>query len=247
MKLEAVTVSVGYADYLSETVKWNKNLFDRWVVVTSEDDTATREVCRRNRVQCLVTADHDRDGPFSKGRLVERGLQQLSAETWVMHLDGDIVFPQTLHHDLDRAHLEEDKIYGFDRFQVATPEAWAELQASGWLHNPSEWHPHGVGIPCGFPLMGRWAGQDGWVPIGFAQLWHRTGGGEEWRGYRTKSYPQHHGKACRTDVQHSLQWDRRDRALVPEVFVAHLGSDGAKVGANWQGRTTPAFSVKAPS
>jgi hypothetical protein len=77
------------------------------------------------------------------------------------------------------------------------------------------------------------------VPIGFFQLFHGTA--LVHGGYHQRSYPVHHGDAARTDVQFALQWDRRDRSLVPELIVLHLESEKAGVGANWRGRTTVPF------
>lgn len=244
--IEVVTVCVGYGDFLRETAKYNAGLFDKWVVVTSPDDHETREVCRQHRLRCLPTADHTRDGDFSKGRLVERGLQHLSADAVVIHLDADIVLPASFRHDLDAAHIEPAKLYGADRFMVPSWAAWQKVVASGWPTRSGGWHPHGVGVPAGCRLGDRWAGGDGWGPIGFFQLWCRTGGGEEWRGSRAKPYPRGHGSACREDVQFFHYWDRRDRVLLPEFFVAHLDSGPSAVGANWKGRTTPRFGPPPP-
>lgn len=235
----AVTVCVGYGDFLRETIKWNRHHFDKWVVVTSPDDRATRGVCAAAGVLALVTEDHQRGGTFSKGRLVERGLQQLPADAWIVHLDADIVLPLAFRHLLDRSHLKDESIYGADRLMLRSWAEWQRLQASGWLHAAD--HYHLVSPPAGFPVGARWVGPDGYVPIGFFQLWHRIGGGEEWSGRRTKPYPSGHGTAAREDVQHGLQWDRRQRELLPELFVVHLESEPAKCGANWSGRTTKRF------
>jgi len=254
----AVSISVQYSDFLIETAI-NKNIFDQWIIVTTPDDINTREVCRKYGIQTLLTEEHERDGSFSKGRLVEKGLQMLPSDAWIMHLDADIVLPKSFRHELERAHLQEDTIYGFDRFMVESWEDWQHLKQSGWIDHPNSWHPHGVDVPQDkngkqYKLGSRWRNENGWVPIGFAQLWNRKGGIEEWRGFRTKPYPFSHGNACRTDVQYSLQWDRRKRELVPELFVAHLGTDGAPHGSNWGGRRTKAFgppirfsNMKAPS
>jgi hypothetical protein len=239
--LSVVTVSQGYGDFLRVTAPLNRGLFDRWVVVTSPADELTQEVCRKFNLRCVVTADGTRDGEFGKGRLIERGLQHLPAEGWVMHLDADIVLPRSFRHDLERAHLDQSCIHGFDRVMVKGWDQWERLKVSGWLDNPSPWHPHGVEWPKGFEVGARWAGGDGWVPIGFAQLWHRNGGGEEWRGARVKSYPSGHGNACREDVQHGLQFDRRKRVLIPEVICVHLESEPCKTGTNWRGRKTKPF------
>ena len=37
-KLEAVTVCVGYADFLGVVAEANRHLFDRWVIVTTPGD-----------------------------------------------------------------------------------------------------------------------------------------------------------------------------------------------------------------
>ena len=239
--ISAVTVCVGYGDFLRESVKWDRHHFDKWVVVTSPTDEETREVCRANHLTCLVTEDGARDGEFSKGRLIERGLQQLPADSWVVHKDADTVLPARFRHLLDVAHLRPECIYGCDRYMVKSWEKWQALVAAGWVHSALLGHPHSVGAPYGLEVGCRWVGPDGYVPIGFFQMWHRTSGTEEWKGTRVRPYPLSHGSACRTDVQFALQWDRRDRLLIPELFVAHLESEPAPVGANWKGRTTKRF------
>lgn len=241
--IEAVTVCINYGDFLAAVAPFNRHHFRQWTVVTTPADEETREVCRQHDIHCLLSNDDKRDGVFSKGRLVERGLQHLSADTWVLHLDGDICLPQSFRFELDRAHLEDRKVYGVDRFMVRGYKQWQKLLATGYPGQVQRDHPHQPLLPKGYPLGSRWAGSDGYVPIGFFQLWHRKGGAEEWRGGRTKPYPRAHGTAVRTDVQHALQWDRRDRALIPELYVAHLESDGAYTerGKNWNGRKSPRF------
>jgi hypothetical protein len=81
--------------------------------------------------------------------------------------------------------------------------------------------------------------REGWVPIGYLQLWHSSS--DEWQGIRIKPYPANHGNACRTDVQHGLQWDRCKRVLIPEILAVHLESEPARMGVNWNGRRTKRF------
>lgn len=243
--ISAVTICVGYGDFLKETAPWNFGHFNRWTVVTTPEDTETREVCRRYSLHCLVTEDARRDGDFSKGRMIERGLQHGNANGWMLHLDADIALPSTFRRSLMRAHLEPTCIYGSDRVMVQSWDQWKKLQDNGWMDGNYHGFPHGTNFPQGFEAGARWAGADGYVPIGFFQLWNRGEGGEEWRGYRTKSYPTQHGTACRTDVQFGLQWDRRERVLLPELIVAHLESQKAATGANWKGRTTMRFGPKS--
>ena len=120
MKIEAVTVCVGYADFLAETAKHNAGLLDDWLIVTSADDEETREVCRRLSLRTLISEDHRRGGDtFAKGRLIERGLQLLSADGWRLHLDADVVLPTRFRQLAGAAHLDPSKIYGCDRVMVS--------------------------------------------------------------------------------------------------------------------------------
>lgn len=240
VKIEAVTVCVNYGDFLAVTAEWNRHLFDQWVVVTTPDDELTREVCRKYRIEALVTEEgREPGGGLNKGYLVERGLQMLSAEGWRWHLDADVVLPRHARLMLTQAHLDPAVIYGVDRVMVRSWADWVRLRDSGYLNQPAD-TPHEVGFPPGFEVGARWfVPQSGWVPIGFTQIWHTSV--EEWRRVRVRPYPSNHDGASHTDVRHSLQWDRRRRQLLPELIAVHLESEPAEMGANWRGRTTRPF------
>lgn len=244
MRIEAVQVCVGYADFLAATLPENLPLVDDLVVVTTADDEETRAVCRRHSVHHVLSDDHRRDGPFNKGRLIQRGLDQISGHGWTLHLDADIVLPRKFRRFLDWAHLDERTIYGADRCNLAGWDEWQRLKqyAGAWdnhAHECGHWfHPK-------FQVGSRWVSKlHGYVPIGFFQLFH--GSEVVQGGYHQKIYPYHHGDAARSDVQFALQWDRKHRQTVPEVVVLHLESETSGLGANWQGRTTPRFGP-APS
>lgn len=242
MKIEAVTVCVGYGDFLAEAAKYNAGMFDQWIIVTSEFDTETREVCRRHSLQTLLSEDHRRGGcPFNKGLLVERGLQHLSSDGWRLHIDADIILPGRTSHLLRAAHLDEQKIYGCDRLMVKSYEQWKQLAQSGYMSH--DYH-HRVDVPKSVQIGSRWVHHNaGYVPIGFFQLWHSSA--DEWRGVRIRPYPTSHNAACRTDVQHALQWDRRHRESIPELIVAHLESESLPKGVNWNGRRSKRFCAES--
>lgn len=235
-KIECVIISIGYADFLQETLPRNVGLFDKILVVTSKDDTATRELCRRYSVQVLLSEDHMRDGEFNKGRLIERGLQHLSAKGWRVHLDADIVLPSNFRNILKSSHLQEEKIYGCDRVMLRSRKEWDDLKNSTWLSNAYHCMVHFPASQIG----SRWCHEsEGYCPIGFFQMWHSSQ--DLWNGVRIKPYPINHNDACRTDVQFALLWDRKHRAIIPELIAVHLESEPAKLGANWNGRTTKRF------
>jgi hypothetical protein len=239
LNIEAITVCVGYGDFLRETARVNRPLVDDLVVVTSPDDHETRGVCKEMSLRHVLSEDHRRNGSFNKARLIQRALDQIGANGWILHLDADIVLPLRFREFLDWAHLDERCIYGVDRCNVQSWEAWRAVC------NMGGWDNHRYGCAQSFlresPVGGRhvpWL--HGYVPIGFFQLWH--GSAMIDRGYHLRRYPLHHGDAARTDVQFALQWDRRFRQLLPEVIVLHLESEPAAQGANWNGRTTKPFA-----
>lgn len=236
--LEAVTVCIGYGDFLAQVAPHNMGVLDRWLIVTSPDDTETREVCRRFSLPTLLTEDHVRnDQPFNKGRIIERGLQHLSSNGWRMHLDADIVLPSRTKNLLAAADIDQSKIYGCDRIMVRSYEKWREIVGKGLLSH--DYH-HLVRFPAGMEVGTRWVHSEmGYVPIGFLQLWHSSA--DQYNGVRNRPYPSRHNDACRTDVQHALQWDRRNRELLPELVVLHLESEAAPNGTNWKGRKTKRF------
>jgi hypothetical protein len=246
VKIEAVSVCVGYSDFLREAIPYNLPHLDRWLIVTDSRDQATREVCRQHNLEFLATDDFYRGkARLDKARGIERGLQLLAHDDWVLHLDADIVLPQHTRHTLREAQLDRQTIYGCDRVMVRSWERWQRLKNSGFLERIGRSYHHNVCFPGNFEVGARWADpHHGYVPIGFFQLFHQEA--TMYGGMRTRRYSCHgHSDAARTDVQFGLQWDRKRRGLVPELVVLHLESEMASVGANWSGRRTKPFGPPA--
>ncbi|MBV8782312.1 MAG: hypothetical protein JO353_13025 [Phycisphaerae bacterium] len=234
--IAGLTACFGYGDFLAATIPHAIPIFDDLLVVTTETDEETREVCRRYGVRTLLTNEHERYGGFSKGHVLDRGFHHLPADCWRIHFDSDIVFPLNTRRALEAAHLVERKIYGADRVMVKSWSDWQKLKHSGWLAH--DYHCR-VNPPAGFSIGTRWANEFGYCPIGYLQITHSSA--EEWNGARIRPYPSNHNSAARTDAQRAMQFDRRDRELIPELLVVHLESEPAKLGANWNGRTTKRF------
>ena len=252
IRVEAVTVCVGYADFLAETLRENLPHLDHIVVVTSPSDEETHKVCRRNSVQYVMSDDYRRNGTwegdqatstvFNKGRMIRRAFDQIGGQDWVLHLDADIVLPRGFRRLLDVANLDSRCIYGADRQDVVGWEAWQRLKSyagpwSNHSHENAHWfHP-------GLKMTSRWVSSiHGFAPIGFFQLFH---GSELIKdGYHVRNYPTYHGDAARSDVQFALQWDRQNRHIIPELVVLHLNSEDAPLGTNWSGRKTKQFSAQ---
>lgn len=238
MRIEAVTVCVDYADMLAATAPINRALLDRWIVVTHPSDTETRDVCRNHSIECLATEDMHRAPGFQKANGINRGLDQLQGNDWLLHLDADIALPFDLHQCL--AGVRRGAIHGCDRLNVLGWQAWQDLQAAGLHSRKHGWliDKERPGTTMGAVPAGP---RTGYAPIGFFQLWHGTET-HRWQ-YPSKRYPELHADAARTDAQFGLLWDRPDRVFLPELIVFHLESEKAPMGANWRGRKTARFSA----
>jgi hypothetical protein len=237
MKIEAVTVCVGYGDFLAATLPHNLHIFDRLVVVTDFEDKETQNICQRYGVDCKPTDVMRVHGDaFNKGLGIDFGLGYLNRDAWVVHLDSDIVLPRTTRHRIEEALLDEDCIYGIDRMNCVGWDAWKRFESDHGNHH--QWHQHCILVPPAFPLGARIVlrNHGGYVPIGFFQMFH---------GKHGRRYPMAQGDAEHTDVLHSLQWPTKNRRLLPSVLAVHLESEPCKMGANWRGRKTQRFGPGA--
>jgi hypothetical protein len=235
-RLECVTVCVNYSDFLRETLPYNQRHFDRVVVVTTEQDRSTRDLCEHLGVECLVTDLMTKGNEFAKARGIDYGLANLRGDGWVVHLDADIWLPPQTRHLLSHTELDERCIYGIDRTNCVGYESWRKFIDSE--PHSSAHHQHirdCLIIPPPFPMGARISIRHygGFVPIGFFQMWHQ--------GQTRKRYPIDHGGAERTDVLHSLQWPASRRKLLPELIAVHLESESSPMGVNWKGRASKPF------
>ena len=235
MKLEAITVSVGYADFLAETIPLNQQHFDRWVIVTAPEDLDTQRVCRYYGVPHVQTdVFRSRWGEFHKAKGINKGLAALALDGWVLHLDADIVLPPRTRELLERKTLIKEHLYGADRFLVRSAHDWRRHQALPAMQH-DDYH---VNLNM-FELAPRFSGErmGGWAPPGFFQLWHPQASG-------VSDYPAEHSDASRTDVLHTARWGSQSRVLLGELAVYHLESEPAAQGANWGGRVTARWGAQ---
>lgn len=236
MKLEAVCVSVGYADFLAETLPLNKQHFSNMVVVTTVDDVDTQKICEVNHVKCVQTdAFGIERGEFCKGRGINEGLRVLDLDGWVVHLDADVVLPPLFGRIIGMKKLVPSAVYGCDRYMIPDAKSWYQHKRRPKLQHEDNIWLHTDAYPLGTRIVSTDSNYGGYVPIGFFQLWnpHQSG---------VLRYPTSHTSAGKTDMLFAGQFKPSDRQFLPEIIVYHLQSDpDAENGANWNGRVTPTF------
>lgn len=232
-RIEAVIVCAGYSDFLAWSLPLNKLHFDYIVVATAPWDAATRKLCEHHNVHCVVVPElNPKPGVFCKGKAINAGLKVLKKDSWIVHLDADIVVPPRFREIFLRADLDASYIYGCDRLLVKSFDDWyaftqkpeVQYENNVFVHS----RPFKVGVRISSPAYG------GYVPIGFFQAWHADS--------KVFAYPEDHTDAGRGDMLFTTNWPRRRRGFLPEVFVYHLESAAAPMGANWRGRKTPPFA-----
>lgn len=238
MRIEAVIVCHNYSDFLEHTLPENLQFLDGAVVVTTPGDRATRALCERLSVDCIDTeVFFDSGDRFNKGRGINLGLSHLRHDDWLLHLDADTLLPHRFRGMLDAAKLDKSCVYGADRRNIIGFDKFEEFKARG--HNPQWTYRYLVSAPEGLSMGARLIHKEyGFCPIGYFQLWHSS---------QRRRYPINQGSAEHTDVLFSVQWPREKRILLPELYVYHLESERAKMGANWAGRTTKKFGAREQS
>lgn len=96
--IKAITVCVGYDDFLQLTIKRTLQYVDKFVIVTTPEDTRTQElVAKHDKAECFITDAFYRQGAsFNKGWALEEGFDALGRDGWLLILDADILLPETL-------------------------------------------------------------------------------------------------------------------------------------------------------
>lgn len=230
-QLEAVIVCDKYSDFLEVTLPHTLRNVNRLVVVTSKDDYDTKKLCARFDVTCVEGWNFKRDS-FDKAKAINHGLAHLRCSDWLLHLDADIILPDVFADWFTTSNtLKTQNIYGVDRFDCKSQDQLNKVFAKGWVHARKDWR-FMINPPHALKFCTRVAHSDyeGWLPIGFFQLWH---------GSERTRYPLKPGASAeRTDLLFAANWPPENRILIPDFYAIHLTTESG-MGENWKGRSTP--------
>jgi hypothetical protein len=239
MKITAITISVDYDDFLVHSLKHNKGLFDRWIIVTNKNSKNTVNMCKEYEVECIETDAFYEGAIFNKYAGINKALEKVD-DGWVLFIDADIILHETFRRVLEELRLNESFLYGIDRLYCEGPSNWKQyLEGSGILKE--YWLLHTSNLKMSARLVHLYGseGEDGrfcgWNPVGFFQLAHRSA--FDW-------YPQDSLSADHCDLIFARHWPRSKRILIPEMYCIHLESDYANKGVNWYGRKSQPFIME---
>lgn len=240
VKIEGITVCVNYSDFLSHTIENNLKHLDRLIVVTDMQDVLTVRLCEKHGVECIQTDAFYEDGAvFNKAKGINKALDCLDRDGWILHFDADVWFSPHIREVLDNRHLDEEAIYGIDRLMCHGYEDWIKFMDDQKAINELYYLVQARPFPIG-ARVAHYNQPDGWFPIGFFQLWHPCTSGKH-------QYPIDGIAADHTDVLHAKSFPMGKRHLIPETYVIHIDSEKAgnrEMGFNWNGRKSVWFGEK---
>jgi len=210
--MEAIIVCVDYADFLSETLPWNKKFVDRFTIVTTERDEETIKVANDNGVDLVLTnAMHEDGAVMNRGRALNDGLSMVRHNGWCAIMDADIA----LLEKHDAGALDRNALYGVQRANVESRAAWEGFKE---------------GKGCQYSVLPSYGADDSYLPLGYFQMFH-------FKKLKGRKYPEGNKDAAQSDLDFALQWDKRE--CLPGLAL-HLTTD-TTWGVNWQGRKSPRF------
>ena len=242
MKIQAITVSVNYDDFLEHVLEENHRLFDQWIIVTSLKDDKTYNICYKYKnVLCLRTdVFYENGAKFNKYAGINVAIQHLKNPDWVLFLDSDIVLHNQTRRILENLNLQKDCLYGIDRLNCVGLPTWKKFSHKRDLVIDN-WMLTNANMPLGTRLV-HYYGYDrgdgkfaGWNPLGFFQLAHSSA---------FNVYPQNSLGADHCDLMFARTWQRNRRVFIPEIMAIHLESKFAIKGTNWYGRISEPFSYE---
>jgi hypothetical protein len=157
LRLEALTVSVNYADYLRCIVE-NAQQVDRWLIVTHEDDVETIALCESYGLEYHLSKRlYENNAAFHKAAALNEGLALLSPDSWRIVLDSDILLPVDFRERLECLSLNEDCLYGVSgRIVCETVEEFKIRRMLQPWHGAADMAPFVIGYFQMFHALFPW-------------------------------------------------------------------------------------------
>lgn len=240
MKLQTVTVSVNYSDFLEHTIEENIHLFDKWIIVTDTKDLKTKQLCDKYNIICIQTDVFYKNGAsFNKYAGINEGLKYVDEDAWILFLDSDIVLHYSTRRILECLNLDPTCLYGMDRITCEGPMKWKSYKEGKDILREN-WLLSTEGLTFGSRLVHHYGHEgengrfEGWRPLGYFQLAYRQDFG---------MYPQESKSADHCDLVFAREWPRSRRHLIPEIYCIHLESEHAGKAVNWWGRKSQPFYI----
>lgn len=115
MNLQALTVCIHEGPLLRTSIL-NRAYFDRWTVITVDEDTETQAVCAEFGLVCIVSQMPKLLGgaPMSMsdaGEYINEGLAGLRDCEWICLIGANVVLPREFRRRIEAQELAEENLY----------------------------------------------------------------------------------------------------------------------------------------
>lgn len=215
--LTAICVCVNYDDFLSITLPQNISHFDKYLVITSENDTKTIKLIEKyneeyndKKVKLIKTnIFYENDSRFNKGAAIRYAQKRLlinSNVQWICILDADIVLPVNFRDICIKTCKNKYLLYGAQRINYETYEDYLNDKSTS-------------------------LGDENEVGIGFLQIYFQ-------QKNKPKFYATRFKTAAVCDMEFKSKWGKGFKNI--GFPVKHLGQSRT----NWKGRETKTFILK---
>lgn len=113
-----ITVCINYADYFQYTLS-NRDLFDRWIVVTDKNDKETQDLCSKSNLEYIHSRYASLGGPIRKGAAINEGILHVIKSNidhkdnfWLVQMDADcqLIQPKLIRETI-KSGLSTENLY----------------------------------------------------------------------------------------------------------------------------------------
>ena len=245
MIIEALVVSVDYADYLHFFLDFNIRYFDHLIVVTDIHDNATIDLCKKyDGVECVQSKRLYENGDlFNKGKAINDGIDKLWGTGWVVLMDSDIILLPNFRKTFI-ARLDKNKLYGIPRKECHTYE-WKQYLHGNKLQrkhifknldfvNCSGKFKHS---PKQKKTIKKYGSRSGTKILGYLQMFHHS----NFNNKNEYKYSERYGHAGTSDIIFMQKWASKNRKVLRHMTAIHLAH--GKPASNYRGRKSELFSI----
>ena len=118
----AITVSTKYADILNIIIPQNIRFFEKWYIITDENDEKTIKVIKDhnfNNIEILFYNFYNNNKSFDKGGAIrycqKNIIPLLNYSGNILLLDSDIYLPNNFSEIMNTIEVQEDTLYGTEK------------------------------------------------------------------------------------------------------------------------------------
>jgi hypothetical protein len=227
MKIFAITICINYSDYL-ECVACNRRHFDRWIVMTIQEDSATHEVCTRYGIEyrnssILSSNGSDFNAVHNKGPVLNEALQLIEEDIlgakensqeedyWTLIIDADVLLPRHFRDRVEALPLRKGVLYAAAGRKICETREQFET-----LRHSEPWER----------LVSRYS-----QALGYFNLFAMDASPNRYPPRQAGNIVHH------DDWLFTTSFAEANRAILP-FTVIHTGP----YALNWDGRVSPQFS-----